>query len=87
MPDVVYELFFYSVALEKLGRRGISEAEARQVPWNPHDIEPNVRAPRGSGRRLLVGETNGGRKLTLVIERTNGPTDWMVVTGWETGGG
>jgi hypothetical protein len=33
-------------------------------------------------RRLLIGETDGGGVLTLVIERTVEPTTWLVVTGW-----
>ena len=33
-------------------------------------------------RRLLIGETNGGQVLTLVIEQTVEPTTWLVVTGW-----
>jgi hypothetical protein len=35
-----------------------------------------------SKRRLLIGETDGRRVLTLVIERTVEPTTWLVVTGW-----
>jgi hypothetical protein len=33
-------------------------------------------------RRLLVGKTDGGRTLTLVIEQTIDPTTWLIVTGW-----
>jgi len=53
----------------KLGGRGISAEEAGQIARNPHVI---VRNPRGGGepgaRRLLIGRTDGGRTLTLVIE-------------------
>jgi hypothetical protein len=42
--------------------------------------------PRGGGlegeRFLLIGHTDGGRALTLVIERTLDPTSWLIVTGW-----
>jgi hypothetical protein len=31
---------------------------------------------------LLIGETDGARALTLVVERTVEPTTWLVVTGW-----
>jgi hypothetical protein len=42
-----------------------------------------VRNPRDSGRRrLLIGSTDGGRVLTLVIEQTTDPTTWLIVTGW-----
>ena len=33
-------------------------------------------------RRLLIGLTDGGRALTLVIEQTIDPSTWLVVTGW-----
>jgi hypothetical protein len=30
----------------------------------------------------LIGHTDGGRALTLVVERTVDPTSWLLVTGW-----
>jgi hypothetical protein len=85
VPDVVHELLFYEAGRKKLGRRAISEPEARQLCWNPHEILMDPHAPRGTYRRLMLGETDGGRTLTLVIERTREPTEWIAVTGWETG--
>jgi hypothetical protein len=42
-----------------------------------------VHNPRVPGRRrFLIGSTDGGRVLTLVIERTVEPTTWLIVTGW-----
>jgi hypothetical protein len=35
-------------------------------------------------RRLLIGRTDGGRTLTLVIEQTLDPTTWLIVTGWDS---
>ena len=32
---------------------------------------------------ILIGRTDGGRALTLVLERTIDPTSWLIVTGWE----
>lgn len=47
-----------------------------------------MRNPRAEGqeddRLLLVGHTDGGRALTLVLERTVDPTSWLIVTGWES---
>jgi len=40
--------------------------------------------PSGGDRRLMIGMTFGGRALTLVIESTLEPTDWLVVTGWSS---
>lgn len=83
MPDTVHELLATEVALGKLGARNISADEAGQLPRNRHVI---VRNPHGNGehdkRRLIVGKTDGGRVLTLVIERTIDPTTWLIVTGW-----
>lgn len=79
--DVAHELLATTAAIEKLGGRGISDAEAAQLPRNRHVIGRN---PRGGGdRRLLVGLTDGDRALTLVIEATIEPTSWLVITGWE----
>jgi hypothetical protein len=33
---------------------------------------------------LLHGKTKGGRCLTLVIEATDEPTTWLVISGWES---
>jgi hypothetical protein len=31
----------------------------------------------------MIGHTDGGRVLTLVVERTSDPTTWLIVTGWD----
>lgn len=31
---------------------------------------------------MLIGQTDGGRVLALVIERTLDPNSWEIVTGW-----
>lgn len=70
---------------DKLGARGISAAEAEQIPRNRHAMARNPRGPREPPKRLLlVGRTDGGRVLTLVVERTLDPTTWVVVTGWSS---
>ena len=83
MADVVYELLITEAGLDKLAARGITAAEAEQVPRNPH---VTVRNPHPGGvantRRLLIGLTSGGRALTLVIEQTVEPSTWLIVTGW-----
>jgi hypothetical protein len=77
VPDVVYELLATEVARDKLaaqhlaggGRAGGSNAHV--TVRNPHEGSEPER------RRLLIGETDGGRVLTLVIERTVEPTTWL----------
>lgn len=82
MADEIRVLLIDETVVEKLGARGISDGEARQVLRNDNAIGPNPRG--GEERRLLVGLTDGGRMLTLVVERTLEPGTWIVVTGWNS---
>ncbi|HTW41590.1 MAG TPA: hypothetical protein VMD79_04710 [Solirubrobacteraceae bacterium] len=84
MPDAVVELLVTEAAIDKLGARGITTHDARQVPRNAHVIVRNPHKASAGKRRLLIGRTDGGRVLTLVIERTVDPTTWLIVTGWES---
>lgn len=85
MPDAVHELLATDAALDKLGARGISAEEAEQVPRNAHVTARNPREGSKPGRRrLLIGRTDGGRVLTLVIVRTVDPTTWLIITGWSS---
>jgi hypothetical protein len=64
---------------------GISAHESEQLLGNEHVTVRNPSDEPASGsRRLLIGRTDGGRALTLVIERTLDPTTWLIVTGWES---
>jgi hypothetical protein len=83
VPDLVYELLITEVGLEKLGARSISAQEAEQIPRNQHVTARNQRAGgKPDTRRLLIGHTDAGRVLTLVIEQTIEPSTWLIVTGW-----
>jgi hypothetical protein len=89
MADAISELLVTEAALDKLGGRAISVEEVQQLLDNSYAILPNPgRAPRTArqlpARRLLVGRSDGGRALTLVVEHTVDPTTWLVVTGWES---
>jgi len=83
IAEMISQLLATDAARVKLGARDISTAEAEQLPRNRH---ATARNPRGSGqegeRLILIGQTDGGRVLTLVIERTLDPTTWLIVTGW-----
>ncbi len=88
MSDAVNQLLATEAALDKLGARGISVAEAEQTIWNLHVI---VRNRRGSPerrqpdtRRLVIGQSDANRVLTLVIEETVEPTTWLLITGWDS---
>lgn len=81
----IHQLLTTDVALDKLGQRGMSAHEAEQVLRNRHLTARNPRERDEPGKRvLLIGRTDGGRLLTLVIERTADPTTWLVVTGWNS---
>jgi uncharacterized DUF497 family protein len=88
MVDAVHQLIVNDIASEKIGRRGISDEEALQLIGNSRRIVRNTGRHRRvcdlRTRKMLIGRTNGGRTLTLVIEQTIDPTTWLVVTGWES---
>jgi uncharacterized DUF497 family protein len=84
--DVIRELLATRIAAEKLGRRAISIDETQQLIDNRYVIVRNAggrrRQERELARRLVIGRTDGGRALTLVVERTSESTTWVIVTGW-----
>jgi hypothetical protein len=81
VADVVHQLVATERALDKLAARGISADEPPQLR---HDRYVALHNPRDRGRRrFLIGLTDGGRVLTLVIEQTVDPTTWLIVTGWD----
>jgi hypothetical protein len=85
VADRVHQLLVTDVALDKLGARQIAVVDAEQLLRNPHVIVRNPRSPADPGkRRLLIGRTDGGRALTLVLERTADPESWLIVTGWRS---
>jgi uncharacterized DUF497 family protein len=83
MPDAISELLLTEAAIDKLGARGISIEEIHQLVRNANLTVRNPRSDPPDRRRLMVGRTDGGRALTLVIERTSDPTTWLTVTGWD----
>jgi hypothetical protein len=84
--DVIHELLATTAAADKLGARAISIDEAQQLIDNRYVIVRNPgrrrRRARELARRLVIGRTDGGRALTLVVERTSDPGTWVIVTGW-----
>ncbi len=86
MARTIGQIQATEVALGKLGARDISEEEAEQVLSNSYVIARNLRGRtarrQSSARRLLIGRTDCGRVLTLVIEETIEPTSWLIITGW-----
>lgn len=85
--DVIHELLATTAAAEKLGARAILIEEAQQLLDNRYLILRNPgrrrRRRQGPAGRLVIGRTDGGRALMLVVERTHEPTPWLIVTGWD----
>jgi hypothetical protein len=65
----------------RAGRRVVTPNEAQQVWDNGFLPRRNVRG--ASDTRLLIGETDGGRAVTLVA-RHIGDGVWLTFTGWDT---
>jgi hypothetical protein len=88
MARTITKIQATEAALRKLGARDISKEEADQVLNNSYVIIKNLRGRASrrqlSTRRTLIGRTDGGRSLTLVIEETLEPTSWLIVTGWNS---
>jgi hypothetical protein len=82
--DAIHELLVTAAGVEKLGGHGVSSDEARELLGNKHLTARNPSGPPGRNRRLLIGRTDGGRVVTLVLEPTIEPTTWLIVTGWES---
>lgn len=82
MRTLITELIFTLAAVSKLAKRGISTDEVLELPWNRYRVVAEAHAPDPE-RRFLIGRTNAGRFLTVVIAPTDEPTTWLVITGWE----
>jgi hypothetical protein len=66
--------------LAEMARHGVSAAEVVQVIGNRHITAPNPRGEPGS--ILLIGETDGGRLLTIPLAPTDDPTTWRPATAF-----
>ncbi len=83
MPDAISELLLTEAAIDKLGARGIAIEEVHQLVRNANVTVRNPSSDPPDQRRLMIGRTDGGRTLTLVVERTSDPTTWLTITGWD----
>jgi uncharacterized DUF497 family protein len=66
---------------QHLARHGIQASEVRQILSNRHVTMRNPR-DEDEGRVLLIGETHGGRILTVSLAPTSDDATWRPVTGW-----
>jgi len=72
-------------ALQKLAGRSIEQWEAHEVLFNRNVLLRNKRNRAASHR--LVGRTDAGRLLTLLVRPTDDAGVWEVVNGWQASSG
>lgn len=64
----------------KLASHGVSDWEAEEVIWNGFVARPNKKE-HGPNRFQLVGKTDAGRALLLVVY-VSGERQMRVINGW-----
>ena len=70
------------INIGKLWDRQIRETEVEEVFWN-HPVWGRNKAGR-TGDRLMVGITDGGRRLTIPVQMNPINKQLRPVTGWES---
>lgn len=81
-PMLIARLIVNAPAERKLAARAISPSEVRQLVSNGALVTRNPH-PRVERSRLLIGRTDGGRMLTVVIQPDAADdAAWHVMTGW-----
>jgi hypothetical protein len=80
---VIALLNFNETAVEKLGARDIAPEDIEQITANRYVALRNPR-PRVDGSILLIGTTDGGRLLTVVLNPVAADSsEWDVATAWD----
>jgi hypothetical protein len=78
----IAELEFDDYNEGELAAHRISAYEVMQLLRNRFTVRRNRR--NRSGNRQLIGETDGGRVLTIVLAALKEPDRWRPVTGWDS---
>jgi hypothetical protein len=78
----IAELEFDEYNEAELAAHQITAHEVMQILRNRFTVRRNRR--NRSGDRQLIGETDGGRVLTIVLASTTEPDRWRPVTGWDS---
>jgi uncharacterized DUF497 family protein len=77
----VYAFVFDKHNIAEMARHGVSQPEAEQLIWNRNVIAANPRGRPGSV--MLIGETDGGRLLTVPLAPTSDPSAWRPATAFD----
>jgi len=64
------------------GRRVVTVVEADQAWYGQRTFVRNRR--RRAGRYLMIGRTDRGRNITVVVLGTANPGTWVAYTAWDT---
>jgi len=78
---VVADLIFDEHNEREMARHGVVRYDVEQIQWNRNVVVPNRRGEPGSV--LLIGETDGGRLLTVPLAPTDDPTTWRPATAFD----
>jgi hypothetical protein len=65
----------------EMARHGVARYEVDQIVWNRNVFYDNRRGEPGS--ILMIGETDGGRLLTVPLAPTDDPTTWRPATAFD----
>lgn len=78
---VVSDLIFDEHNEREMARHGVTWDEVEQLRENRRVFSDNPRGERSSV--LMIGETNGGRLLTVALAPTDDPTTWRPATAFD----
>lgn len=78
----IAEFEFDDYNIEELARHHIRPREVLQLLDNAFTVRRNRK--HRSGQRQLIGTTQGGRVLTIILVETSVPDRWRPVTGWDS---
>jgi hypothetical protein len=78
---VVADLIFDDHNENEMARHGVVRYDVDEILWNRNVFYDNPRGEPGS--ILMIGETNGGRLLTVPLAPTDDPTTWRPATAFD----
>ena len=82
LPIAIYFLEFDDENINHISGHGIAPEEIEQVTGNAYVTARNPSGPKD--RIFMIGLTDGGRALTVVLEATRDDVVWRPITGWDS---
>ena len=77
----IYFLEFDDENIDHVGEHGVAAEEVEQITGNRYVTARNKRDK--PNRIRMIGHTDGGRTLTVVLEATRDDVIWRPVTAWD----